>query len=137
MSRLGNPLVNEVVVPLSLKDAFNSISPDVDAGIQAVVDKVLDPILPKLIEGIYGVPAPPTNRNDLFEIFLTGISKANAGVDGDPAVVLNVDLNSQDLNADAQSSRGAGVDFRPSEMLRLNMSVAACGQPEPPRRARR
>ena len=29
VSRLGNPLVNEVVVPLSLKDAFNSISPDV------------------------------------------------------------------------------------------------------------
>ena len=31
VSRLGNPLVNEVVFPLALKDAFNSISPDVDA----------------------------------------------------------------------------------------------------------
>ena len=129
VSRLGNPLVNEVVVPLSLKDAFNSISPDADAGIPAVVEKVLDPILPKLIESIYGVPAPATNRNDLFEIFLTGISAANAGVDGDPAVVLNVDLNSQDLNAAAQSSRGPGVDFRPSEMLRLNMSVAPSANP--------
>ena len=31
VSRLGNPLVNEVVIPLALKDAFNTISPDVDA----------------------------------------------------------------------------------------------------------
>ena len=35
VSRLGNPLVNEVVIPLSLKDAFNSIAPDQDAGIAA------------------------------------------------------------------------------------------------------
>ncbi len=129
VSRLGNPLVNEVVIPLSLKDAFNSVRPDQDAGLQPVVDKVLDPILPKLIEGIYGVPAPPANRNDLFEIFLTGVSKANAGVDGDPAVVLDVDLNSQSLNLDAQAARGNGVPFRPSEMLRLNMGVAPAAQP--------
>ena len=31
VSRLGNPLVNEVVVPAGLKDAFNSITPDKDA----------------------------------------------------------------------------------------------------------
>ena len=130
VSRLGNPLVNEVVVPLSLKDAFNSISPDQDAGVQAVVDKVLDPILPKLIQSIYGVPAPATNRNDLFEIFLTGISKANAGVNGDPNVVLNVDLNSQDLNLDISTPAGrGGAAFRPSEMLRLNMSVPPAATP--------
>ncbi len=129
VSRLGNPLVNEVVIPLALKDAFNSVRPDQDAGIPAVVEKVLDPILPKLIQGIYGVPAPPVNRNDLFEIFLTGISRANAGADGDPAVVLNVDLNSQDLNADAQAARGMGIALRPSEMLRLNMAVAPSASP--------
>jgi hypothetical protein len=50
VSRLGNPLVNEVVVPAGLKDAFNSISPDKDAGIPAVVKRVTDPELPKLIE---------------------------------------------------------------------------------------
>ncbi len=129
VSRLGNPLVNEVVIPLALKDAFNSISPDMDAGIPAVVEKVLDPILPKLIQSIYGVPAPPVKRNDLFEIFLTGISKANAGVDGDPAVVLNVNLNSQSLNDDAAAARGPGVAFRPSEMLRLNMAVPPAAAP--------
>jgi uncharacterized protein DUF4331 len=129
VSRLGNPLVNEVVIPLSLKDAFNSVSPDQDAGIQAVVDKVTNPILPGLIQAIYGVPAPATPRNDLVEIFLQGVSKANAGLTGDPAVVLNVDLNSQDLNAGAQAARGVGVPFRPSEMLRLNMGVAPAAAP--------
>lgn len=122
VSRLGNPLINEVIIPLNLKDAFNSISPDIDATIPAVVDKVLDPILPKLIESIYGVPAPASPRNDLFEIFLQGISVANAGATGDPATLLPVDLNSQELNA-------AAGTFQPSEMLRLNMSVPPSARP--------
>jgi hypothetical protein len=75
------------------------------------------------------VPAPAAPRNDLFEIFLQGIAKANAGPSGNPATVLNVDLNSQILNADAQAARGAGVPFRPSEMLRLNMGVPPTAKP--------
>jgi len=129
VSRLGNPLINELIIPLNLKDAFNSIGPDQDAGIPAVVAKVNDPILPKLIQSIYGVPAPATPRNDLFEIFLQGVSKANAGTAGNPATLLPVDLNSQELNADDQTARGAGVNFRPSEMLRLNMGVAPAANP--------
>ena len=84
VSRLGNPLVNEVVVPLALKDAFNAITPRDDADIPEVVDKVLNPILPDLIEAIYDVPAPAGDRNDLFEIFLQGISEDNAGADRRP-----------------------------------------------------
>ncbi|WP_327010893.1 DUF4331 domain-containing protein [Dactylosporangium sp. NBC_01737] len=117
VSRLGNPLVNEVVVPASLKDAFNSISPDKDAGIPAVVARVTDPELPKLIEGIYKVPAPATPRNDLVEIFLTGITtKANGPI--------KADLNSQLNNADV-----VAANFRPSEMLRLNLGVPVTAQP--------
>ena len=85
VSRLGNPLVNEVVIPLALKDAFNTIRPDQDATIPAAVDAVQNPRLPELINAIYGVPCRPTPRNDLTEIFLQGISKANAGLSGDPA----------------------------------------------------
>ena len=128
VSRLGNPLVNEVVVPLALKDAFNSISPDVDASVAPVVAKVLDPVLPQLIQAIYGVPAPAAPRNDIFEIFLQGVSKANAGASGDPNVVLNVDLNSLDLNAGALAARG-GNPAQPSEMLRLNMAVPNNAKP--------
>ena len=55
-----SPLVNEVVVPTGLKDAFNSISPGRDAAAAdgAVVDRVLEPEVPRLIEAIYGVAAP-------------------------------------------------------------------------------
>ncbi|MDK3258576.1 DUF4331 domain-containing protein [Blastococcus capsensis] len=123
VSRLGQPLVNEVVVPVGLKDAFNSIDPaaDVEAAGGAVVARVLEPEVPRLIEAIYGIPAPPTPRYDLFEVFLTGIVKSDVvDVDGDPATEnpINVNLNSQALNAAADPSA-----FQPSEMLRLNMSI--------------
>jgi hypothetical protein len=117
VSRLGNPLVNEVVVPAGLKDAFNSISPDKDAGIPEVVDRVNNPEVPRLIESIYGVPAPATPRTDLAEIFLTGITTKAGGP-------IKADLNSQLNNADVNASR-----FRPSEMLRLNLSVPVADKP--------
>jgi hypothetical protein len=117
VSRLGQPLVNEVVIPAGLKDAFNSISPDKDAGIPAVVKRVTEPEVPKLIEAIYGIPAPATPRNDLVEIFLTGITTKAGGP-------IKADLNSQLNNADVNPRR-----FRPSEMLRLNLTVPVADNP--------
>lgn len=73
ISRLGNPLVNEVVIPLSLKDAFNTISPEVDGTIPRVVQAVTDPELPKIMRAVYGITIPPAPRNDLVQIFATGI----------------------------------------------------------------
>jgi Domain of unknown function (DUF4331) len=117
VSRLGNPLVNEVVVPASLKDAFNSLPPVKDASIAPVVARVKNPEVPKLIQGIYGIKAPPTPRNDLAEIFLTGITTKAGGP-------IKADLNSQLNNADVNPSA-----FRPSEMLRLNLSVKPTAKP--------
>ncbi|GAA0998858.1 DUF4331 domain-containing protein [Acrocarpospora macrocephala] len=114
VSRLGQPLVNEVVVPAPLKDAFNSLSPDKDADIPAVVKKVTNPEVPMLLEGIYGLKAPKTPRNDLVEIFLTGIAKKNGPI--------KADLNSQILNKDAGK-------LRPSEMLRLNLTIPVTASP--------
>lgn len=121
VSRLGNPLVNEVVVPAGLKDAFNSIPPAEDAAAAdgAVVARVLQPEVPALIEAIYGVPAPAGPRFDIFEVFLTGVvTNERVDVDGDPATPnpIDVDLNSQAINAGA-------AEFVPSEMLRLNMAI--------------
>ncbi|HEY7277176.1 MAG TPA: DUF4331 domain-containing protein [Trebonia sp.] len=117
VSRLGNPLVNEVVVPANLKDAFNALPPVKDASIAPVVARVKDPEVPKLIQGIYGIKAPATPRNDLAEIFLTGITTKAGGP-------IKADLNSQLNNADVNP--GA---FRPSEMLRLNLSVKPTATP--------
>ncbi|MEU3064022.1 DUF4331 domain-containing protein [Streptomyces subrutilus] len=117
VSRLGNPLVNEVVVPLKYKDAFNTLNPSQDRTVQPVVDKVYDPILPKLIQQVYGVPAPATPRNDLAEIYLTGICKACGPI--------KADLNAHRLNKDANPKR-----IVPAEELRLNMAVPPTAQPK-------
>jgi hypothetical protein len=77
VSRLGAPLVNEVVLPANLKDAFNSLTPDQDHTVAAAVDKVKDPEVPKLIQAIYKLPAPAAPRDDLVAAFLTGIKGLN------------------------------------------------------------
>ena len=73
VSRLGNPLVNEVVIPLGLKDAFNSIGPVVDGTIPQVVSAITDPEIARLLAAVYGITIPPPPRNDLVQIFGTGI----------------------------------------------------------------
>ena len=72
---------------------------------------MLNPEVPPLIQAIYGVPAPPTPRYDLFEVFLTGIvTNDELDVDGRPATAnpIDVDLNSQALNADAATVPAVG-----------------------------
>ena len=48
VSRLGQPLVNEVVIPRALKDAFNGLEPTGDA---AALPVVLDPEVPEAARG--------------------------------------------------------------------------------------
>jgi len=74
VSRLGMPLVNEVVLPLKVKDAFNASNPTQDG---AALKYVTNPEVPRLIEAIYGIKAPETPRNDLVSVFLTGIKGLN------------------------------------------------------------
>ncbi|HUL64119.1 MAG TPA: DUF4331 domain-containing protein [Burkholderiaceae bacterium] len=96
VSRLGMPLVNEVVIGLKDKDKFNASRPKDDA---QFADYVTNPTLPALIEILFGDAGAkaPTKfpRQDLVVAFLTGIPGLNQ-----PAHV------------------------RPSEMLRLNTSIA-------------
>ncbi|GIH09501.1 hypothetical protein Rhe02_75680 [Rhizocola hellebori] len=118
VSRLGNALVNEVVVPAGLKDAFNGSRPDQDAKNPQIVARVTDPEVPKLLQAIYNLPAPATPRNDLVEIFLTGITTKA------PNSPIKADLNSQLNNADVDPNK-----FQPSEMLRLNLTVPQSATP--------
>ena len=101
VSRLGNPLVNEAVLPIGLKNAFNALLPQNDADVPEAVAKVLDPEVPLVVEQVYGIPAPPAPRDDLFTIFLTGIEGLN---------------------------QPAG-DVRPAELLRLNTSIPPAANP--------
>lgn len=95
VSRLGMPLVNEVVIGLKDKDQFNHSKPSGDA---QFINYVTNPTLPALVEVLFGSAGvkAPTNfpRNDLVAAFLTGIKGVNQ-----PATVT------------------------PSEMLRLNTTT--------------
>ena len=77
VSRLGMPLVNEVVIGLKDKDKFNASKP---AGDGQFADYVTNPTLPALLEIALGLPnIAPTNfpRTDLVTTFLTGIKGVN------------------------------------------------------------
>ena len=74
VSRLGQPLVNEVVIPMGVKDTFNSLTPSQDA---AALPFVLDPEVPKLLKALFMINSPPAPRNDLVTIFLKGIPGLN------------------------------------------------------------
>ncbi|MGW9027135.1 DUF4331 domain-containing protein [Streptomyces sp. NPDC055722] len=74
VSRLGNPLVNEVVNPQKDKDKFNASAPWNDG---QFLKNVTTPELPKLIEAIYKIKAPAEPRNDLVDVFLKGVKGLN------------------------------------------------------------
>jgi hypothetical protein len=104
LSRLGNPLVNEVVVPMSKKDYWNAQAPSNDKQFAAAVaDPELAQLLPVLDPNVfpnldaYNKATP--HRADLLAIFLTGI----------PAGVV----------AGFQNSMGTTE----ADMLRLNMAI--------------
>ncbi|MEA2506890.1 MAG: hypothetical protein QOH48_1508 [Actinomycetota bacterium] len=101
VSRLGNPLVNEVIVPTPLKDYFNASKPRNDAQFLPAVE---NPKLPHIVHRIYGLPVPDSNpneagiqRSDLVKVFLKGLKGLN---------------------------RIKGVT--PSEELRVNMKTPLC-----------
>jgi len=101
VSRLGMPLVNEVVIPVGLKDYFNASKPSQDG---AALPLVQDPELPHLLNAVYGLAIPDSDpktagiqRSDLISVFLTGVDGLNMPKGGTP-----------------------------SEMIRLNMSIPPC-----------
>jgi len=90
VSRLGNPLVNEVVNPLKDKDRFNADSPWNDG---QFLKNVTDPELPKLMEAIYKIKAPAKPRNDLVDVFLKGVKGLNQPPNVRPAEMLRLNTS--------------------------------------------
>jgi hypothetical protein len=117
VSRLGNALVNELLMPLDKKDQFNASQPkdDVANGFPVLIT---DPetsqgpaaIIP-LLDTITGC-TPGTGRVDLDLILLKGIPAGTLGLPG---------------NQDTQQSGGPAT----AEMLRLNFNVAPSASPSP------
>ena len=108
VSRLGAPLVNEVVIGLPDKDRFNNSVPANDA---QFADYVTNPSLPVLLQVLFGgagVKAPNVYpRTDLIEAFLTGVPGLNQPANGKPAEELR--LNTATPVTPAASQKDLGV----------------------------
>jgi hypothetical protein len=86
VSRLGNPLVNEVVIPLGKKDQFNRTTPNRDAALYGKY--VVKPELAAVLNALFNIGAPEDNRTDIVQAVLQGLPGLNqhSGVKGPPAV---------------------------------------------------
>ena len=75
VSRLGNPLFNEVIVPMAEKDRWNALSPSGDVRFEKYVNRPeLARLLPVLYPGVFpNLAAYTKTRADLNAILLTGI----------------------------------------------------------------
>jgi hypothetical protein len=102
VSRLGSPLVNEVVIGLPDKDKFNASQPAND--LANFANYVEYPTLPVLVQALFSVPPPATPRTDLVAAFVTGITAT---------------VNGASFKYTAPANQTV-----PGEMLRLNTAVA-------------
>ncbi len=109
VSRLGNPLFNEVIVPMGLKDLWNSLPPAADAQfVSHVQHPELATLLPVLYPGVFpNLAALTAARADLVAILLTGIPSG--------------------IVSGFQNYTGKVL----ADMLRLNMSIAPTANPNP------
>jgi hypothetical protein len=91
VSRLGMPLVNELVIGLKDKDLFNSSNPLNDSQFATYVT---NPTAPALIAALFGTPAPTLfPRADLVATFLTGIATINQPPHVKPAEMLRLNTS--------------------------------------------
>ena len=74
VNRLANPLVNEVIIPTGLKDQWNGLQPWQEGGFVRYYN---EPILAAVINQLYKLGAPTTNRDDLVAVLLTGVPQLN------------------------------------------------------------
>jgi len=138
VSRLGMPLVNEVVMPLALKDAFNSLpaSGDLDIYTHPTFGPILqgaveDPEVGNLLCGLYGVPlpgdedddcdteftvgTPRSGRGDIFDIFLTGMVLANP---------FTIQTKGGPVELPAGFNVNQPANVVPAEMIRINTAIS-------------
>ncbi len=111
VSRLGNPLVNEVVIGLKDKDRFNASEPMLDA---QFADYVTNPSLPELLQILFpSVQAPDLfPRTDLVAVFLTGVDGLNMPIGVQGAEMLRLNTMIAPLSAAMQSPLGVlGADL--------------------------
>jgi hypothetical protein len=105
VSRLGMPLVNELVIGLPDKDKFNGSHP-IDDG--QFLHYVTNPYLPVLLNTLFGgaavIPASP--RNDLVAVFLTGVKGINQPLNVTPGEMLRLNTSTPTTPPATQNDLG-------------------------------
>ncbi|MDE0856925.1 MAG: DUF4331 domain-containing protein, partial [Nevskia sp.] len=106
VSRLGSPLVNELVIGITDKDKFNASQPKDDG---QFVSYVTNPTLPVLLNALFAGAAkvPPVPRNDLVEAFLTGVPGVNSPANVVASEMLRLNVALPATAATAQNTLGA------------------------------
>jgi hypothetical protein len=120
VSRLANPLVNELVIGLPMKDTFNASLPQNDA---QFLDYVTNPTFPAILDKLFNAPVnatlgtnyasiAPTNfpRNDLVATFLTGIKTLNQQATVTPSEMMRLNTAVPPTPQASQSTYGVVGD---------------------------
>ena len=120
VSRLGMPLVNELVIGLNQKDLFNAVKPTADA---ALGDYVTNPTLPAILDKLFRAPVnatlgtnitnlAPNNfpRADLVATFLTGIKTLNQMAKVTPSEMIRLNTAIAPTPRATQSTFGVAGD---------------------------
>ncbi|WP_428311244.1 DUF4331 domain-containing protein [Hydrocarboniphaga sp.] len=119
VSRLGSPLVNEVVIGLPDKDRFNASEPRNDGQFASYVT---NPTLPVLLNALFGDAAkvPATPRNDIVAAFLTGVANVNQPAGVVPSEMLRLNTAIAPTPAASQVNVGAALCFTNDGALLLS-----------------
>jgi hypothetical protein len=107
VSRLGMPLVNEIVIGMKDKNKFNASTPNHDG---QFADYVTNPTLPELLEILFGAAGvrAPNNfpRTDLVAAFATGVQGLNFLSDGQPHEMLRLNTSTAPTPTAGQNNLG-------------------------------
>jgi hypothetical protein len=124
VSRLGMPLVNEIVIGIPDKDRFNASKPQNDA---QFIDYVTHPTLPALLSSLFGVQAPAPPRNDLVTVFLSGVPNVNQTAT--PAEMLRLNTALPATPRGSQNNLGAALCFIQGTLTLTNPGCDPAGFP--------
>ena len=132
VSRLGNPLVNELVIGLPDKDKFNASKPQDDSQFLSYVTNPTLPALLGLVLAGNAAAIAPTNlpRTDLATVFLTGITGVNKPATATPSEVLRLNTAIAPVPFASQNRLGvAGEVLRVGGTANLSQAVDLAGFP--------
>lgn len=113
VSRMANPLVNELIIDTPFKDRWNAAEPEDEAQFQEFYK---NPSIAQALFLIFGFPVPATPRTDLMSILLKYPGQALDGNDcGSPcAELLRLNLRTAPALPDNQKRLGAALSMDPA-----------------------